>query len=243
MEDNMENNKYLTFEPRKWKLDAGSKNSKVERIFVTDMAGGLTEVISVGDWHWHWSSAVSPRMSLRANCDYIFTFWLNGGENQENTEFCQLRIHLGKDEKNPFVFNLNRNFINAVKYNSGWYRYEIPFNTGDSSGDTSIVHFEFNAWSAYAAFMPDKPEFANLPDEERPDVRIPQRHNIRFDGGYPRDRWYSHYAFGNTATYKEPQATTSLSGTLSGLTEDTIDKLQRLYDMGLDVDSVLERIL
>jgi hypothetical protein len=74
---------YISFEPRKWQADTSvnSNGNKSERVFVTDMCGGLTEVYCIGDWHKNLSQIKSESMMLKENSDYVFTFWLNGGEN------------------------------------------------------------------------------------------------------------------------------------------------------------------
>jgi len=129
----------FTFEPRAWHVEPAKNNwrNKVERTFITDMSGSLTEAFCIGDWQKNWSSVESPKFTLDENETYVFTFWLNGGENVRLEELCQFRIYLGDDTDNPFIFRLNRNYIKPTKHHKGWYRYEIPFNT--SAGITTTT--------------------------------------------------------------------------------------------------------
>ncbi|MCL2356241.1 MAG: hypothetical protein FWC70_03630 [Defluviitaleaceae bacterium] len=182
----------LQFEPRKWQ----SENNLAERTVITDPAGGLTEVFCLGNWHKQRAEINSQAMPLKKNTDYTFAFWLNGGENDRRAETCQLRVCFNGDDKNPLIFRLNRGYIKPAKYSGGWYRYEIPFNTGDADGESVETTLQFTATDAHCAVMPDKPVFDALPDDDRPDPRIPQRHNIVFTDGWPHDASWSHLVFG-----------------------------------------------
>ena len=195
LEDEMSDINKLTFDARKWQADTtvpDRNKNRAERAFVNDMCGGLTEVYCVGNWNKDWSQIESPRYNLEKGQDYIFSFWLNGGENDRFQEFCTLRIVFDDNWDNAMAFKLNRNYIKPAKHNSGWYLYEIPFNTGNSG----FTQFKLSVMDAYCAIMPDKPEFAQLPDEEKPDPRIPQRHNIVFAEGFPRNSGWSYLVFG-----------------------------------------------
>ncbi|MCL1884920.1 MAG: hypothetical protein FWF81_14335 [Defluviitaleaceae bacterium] len=221
-----ENINYLAFEPRKWQADKNHSNA--ERTMITDMCGGLTEVFCLGDWHKNWSQINSPNMLLKKNTDYVFTFWLNGGENDRFKETCKLKIYFQSDSENPIIFKLNRSYIKPIKYNSGWYRYEIPFNSGDSNGESVAILMQFAAMDAHCAIMPDKPEFDSLPDEDLPDSRIPQRHNIVFSEGYPRDAHWSHLVFGEDSNYRNPF---HQSSSLASLIAEGFDLNMALEDL------------
>jgi hypothetical protein len=222
----------ITLEPRKWKVDLSGGKAKAQRIFITDMAGGMTEAICLGNWNWDWMYIQSPQMALKANTDYVFTFWFNGGENDVGDESCQFRIHFNDDDENPMIFRLNRDFIKPAVYNKGWYRFVIPFNTGGSEEGTAIVRFEFNAMRAHCAILPDLPEYADLPDEERPDPRVPQRHNIAHGGeGYPRGKSWSKYVFG------EGEASTP-----KAQTQSRRPSIVKLAEMGVDIEGLLEHM-
>ena len=239
----MNNINKLTVEPRKWTISTNWQNeSKTERMFVTDMTGGLTEALSLGDWQWHWSHSDSPEMQLKPDTDYVFTFWLNGGENDRSDEVCQFRIYLNHDEDNPYIFKLNRDYIAATRYSKGWYRYAIPFNTGASDDKTVAATFQFCAMAAVCAVLPDKPEFADLPDEERPDPSIPQRHNIRFSGGYPRN------TTGSPTVEKLARLGVDVESLLEHMDSEDLRELlrgqsmEKLASLGVDVESIIEHL-
>ncbi|MCL2364330.1 MAG: hypothetical protein FWC71_06665 [Defluviitaleaceae bacterium] len=226
----------FTFEPRTWQVEPARNNwsNKVERTFITDMAGDLTEAFCIGDWHKNWSSVESPNIMLDKNKSYVFTFWLNGGENDRLDELCQFRIYLNDNSENPFIFRLNRDYIKPTKHHQGWYRYEIPFNTGSGIAHHNNINItlQFAAMDAHCAFLPDKAEFAALLDEEIPNPQLPQRHNIKFPGGYPRDSHWSHLVYGNTATPPP----------LHPFSQNEQNKLQQLITLGVDIESILEHM-
>jgi len=241
--ENLPNGIPVTLEPRKWLVDwtRNNKTNKVSRVFVTDMTGGLTEALCLGDWAWNWSTVDSPMMSLQANTEYVITFWLNGGETEIEQETCQFRVYLNGDGENPLIYPLNRDVIKPLKYHKGWYRFAIPFNTGESYNDTVRVMLQFVAMRAYCAILPDKPEYADLPDEERPDPRIPQRHNIAHGAsGYPRDKSWSYLVFGNEAT--DPANTGGSSGRNSGNTKKRSGALEQFVNAGVDIEGLLEHM-
>ena len=39
-----------------------------------------------GDWNTSYARAVSKELALLPDTEYCFVFWLNGGENDKNTE-------------------------------------------------------------------------------------------------------------------------------------------------------------
>ncbi|MCL1844348.1 MAG: hypothetical protein FWF77_00385 [Defluviitaleaceae bacterium] len=230
----------LEFEPRKWQAEASLENNRADRAVITDMSGGMTEVWCIGDWDYNWSEINSPTLSLKKNTPYVFTFWLNGGENDNNSEVCQFRIYFKGDDENPMIFRLNRNYIKAAKHNGGWYRYEIPFNTGDatvgSEGENVETTLQFAAMAAPCAFMPDKPAFDALSDEERPDPRIPQRHNIVFAEGWPRRNCsWSHLIFGE----EEPAKNAHENGFNNTFNSE---KLAMLQEMGFNLNEALQDV-
>ncbi|MCL1878264.1 MAG: hypothetical protein FWF80_05355 [Defluviitaleaceae bacterium] len=230
----------LHFEPRKWQAEAHLQDCRAERVVITDPAGGMTEVWCLGDWHKHWSAINAPAMRLKKNTDYMFAFWLNGGENDRHKEVCQFKIYFDGDGENPLIFRLNRNYIKPTKYNGGWYRYEIPFNTGDSDGEDVEITLQFAAMDAHCAFMPDHPALDALSDEARPDPRIPQRHNIVFTDGWPRDTGWSYLAFGDDVAVEHHGHENGFNGerfaTLQGMGFDLQDAINDLPpDMKADL--------
>jgi hypothetical protein len=241
---------HLTIEPRKWKVDYSGNKPAAQRTFITDMAGGLTEAICLGNWKFEWMNIYSPQTALRKNTDYVFAFWLNGGETEIEQETCEFRIYLN-DSENPMIFRLNRDYIKTEKYNKGWYRFMIPFNSGESENEAVVAHFEFVAMRAYCAVLPDKPEYAGLPDEERPDPRIPQRHNIAHGAsGYPRDKSWSYLVFGkeamDLATVWGPSGRNA-SGNGNNTNTNTNTKtrsgtFEQFMNAGVDIEGMLEHM-
>lgn len=186
--------KKLFFIPRKWSFNPECKNNKGERTIITDMNGKLSEAFCIGDWSWNWTEIQSQPLPLEKNTDYVFTFWLNGGENDRNAETCRLEIIFDNDVKNPYTYKLNRDYVKPVKHYKGWVLFEIPFTT--ELNDYTML--KFCVMDAPCAILPalSKDAYANLPDEEI-DPRIPQRHNIVFKNGFPRDSHWSHLIYGN----------------------------------------------
>jgi hypothetical protein len=103
---------------------------------------------------------------------------------------CRLEILYNNDWENRYTYNLNRNFIKPLKKLNGWELYEIPFITGDNE----YTQLRFVAQGAYMTVMAAKEPsaYADIPDthDEFEGLR-PQRHNIVFDDGFPKDTWYS----------------------------------------------------
>lgn len=184
--------KQLFFNPREWSSSKDCDKTVASRSFISDPFGGLTEVYTIGDWSWNWSQIETKDMTLEKNTDYEFIFWLNGGENDRNQEICHFEIMFDNDYDGRYIFNLNRNYIKYVRHYKGWYLYSIPFNTGDAC----YTKFRLISQSAYSTFMPAKPleYYSELPEDIVPDG-IPQRSNIVFRDGYPRNAWWSYMVF------------------------------------------------
>jgi len=250
LEENMSDTNniiYRTFDPRKWKPNPLiTSNNKAERTFITGIGGKLTEVYCLGDWNWHWSEIENPRTAMKSNTDCVFTFWLNGGENDRNDEVCQLKIIFNGDEDNAMTFKLNRHYIKPEKHIGGWYRYEIPFKipeAGEPGEENVIVQLKFAAMSAPCAIMPDNEEFAELSGEEFPDPKIPQRSNIVFNDGYPRDAWWSHLIFGESTTYSENKNNDNQGISGSGMVNSfTFDFKGAVFEEGFDFSKIGETI-
>ena len=184
--------KLIFFNAREWKPSKDCDKTVASRSFISDPFGRLTEAYTVGNWTWDWSQIETKDMTLEKNTDYEFTFWLNGGENDRNDETCRFEIMFDNDYENRYVYNLNRNFIRYRKYYKGWYLYVIPFNTGDSC----YTKFRFISTRTYSTLMRAEPleKYADLP-EDKPIEGLPQRHNIIFSEGYPRNSWWSSQVF------------------------------------------------
>lgn len=195
-ENNTENTaepKKLFFLPRKWKFNPECQKNKGERTIITDMFGKLSEAFCIGNWGWDWTEIQSEMLVLEKNTDYVFTFWLNGGENDRYQETCQLEIIFDNDKDNSFTYKLNRDIIKPVKRYKGWVLFEIPFKTETND----YTRLKFAVMNAHTAILPalGKEAYANLPDDVI-DPRVPQRHNIVFRDGFPRDSKWSYLIFG-----------------------------------------------
>ena len=71
--------------------------SNVNRSFMQGPDGILNEAITLGDWGNGSSEISTDVLSLPKNTLHIFTFWLNGGENDHNNEVCKLEIIFDSD--------------------------------------------------------------------------------------------------------------------------------------------------
>lgn len=188
----------INFNAREWFPIPNCPDQKADRTFINSFDGRLVEIYMIGDWQWHWSEISSNPLTLEKNTDYIFRFWLNGGENDQNNEVCEFRILFNSnamesvDRDNEYVYKLNRSFIKPIKRYKGWELYEIPFTTQDNL----YTRLKFSAMRAYTSIMPalSNEAYADLPDEvdEFNGIR-PQRHNIIFADGWPsgRSSWFS----------------------------------------------------
>lgn len=180
----------LYFNTREWHFNKECKDNTGSRSFMTGPDGALTEAFTIGNWSWNWTEICSKQLILAKNTPHMFTFWLNGGENDRNNEVCRFEVIFNNDHENRYTYNLNRSFIQPVKRLNGWELYEIPFITGDNE----YTELRFVAQYAYMTVMAakDKFEYAEFPDtaDEFADER-PQRHNIVFQDGWPTDKWYS----------------------------------------------------
>lgn len=180
----------LYFNAREWRFNKDCKDNTGSRSFVSGSDGALAEAFTIGNWSWNWTEICTKQLTLAKNTPHMFTFWLNGGENDRNNEVCRFEVIFNNDYENRYTYNLNRNFIQPVKRLNGWELYEIPFVTGDNE----YTELRFVAQYAYMTVMAakDRFEYADIPDtvDEFTDER-PQRHNIVFQDGWPTDKWYS----------------------------------------------------
>lgn len=180
----------LYFNAREWRFNKDCKDNTGSRSFMTGPDGALNEAFTIGNWSWNWTEICTKQLTLAKNTPHMFTFWLNGGENDKYNEVCRFEVIFNNDYENRYTYNLNRNFIQPVKRLNGWELYEIPFTTGDNE----YTELRFVAQYAYMTVMAakDKFEYAEIPDtaDEFADER-PQRHNIVFQDGWPTNNWYS----------------------------------------------------
>lgn len=187
----------LFFNAREWNFNPDCDKNVGNRSFMQAPDGTLSEAFMIGDWGYNWTEIVSNTLTLPKNTLHTFTFWLNGGENDNNNEVCRFEIVFHDDYRvrladyeRRFTYNLNRNFIKPVKKVNGWELYEIPFRTGDNEH----TQLRFVAQRAYMTVLGAKSAeyYADLPDtaDEFEEYR-PQRHNIVFNDGWPTNTWYS----------------------------------------------------
>ena len=212
---------YIFFNPRNWSFDQMQNNNQnsfgygrnsgfshsipAERSFINDFDGSLVESLLFGDWNTSYVRAVSKELSLLPDTEYCFVFWLNGGENDKNTEVCRLQIAFLGNWSDCYTYKLNRNYITPILHKDGWELYSIPFRTPKenelpllSSGPNSVspifdgktvyTHLAFVAGNAPMAIKPAKELEAYSDWEDTPDEfasERPQRHNLVFAGGWP----------------------------------------------------------
>lgn len=186
----------IYFNAREWFPAKECPENVASRTFMTGLEGNLVEVYALGNWNWNWSEIISKSMELEKDTDYVFTFWLNGGENDRNDEICDFRILYSDNETDfinrdtEYIYKLNRNYIKPVKKFAGWELYEIPFHTESKQ----YTRLKFVQLRAPAMIMPAKDvehykDFVDTEDEFS-DKR-PQRHNLVFEDGWPKNQWYS----------------------------------------------------
>lgn len=183
----------LYFNAREWSFNPLCESNKGERCFITDFNGKLTEVYTIGDWGWNWTCIESKHLILEKNTEHSFVFWLNGGENDQNDEVCQLVVIFNNDEDTKQIYKLNRNYIKTKKCHEGWYFYEITFTTGDNE----YTQLKFECMRSHMAIMPAK-DFEEYKDlEDTVYENYPQRHNIWFDKGFPEHMLKNHHNVSN----------------------------------------------
>lgn len=186
----------IYFDPREWFELKDNPESVISRTFITGFEGKLVEAYTLGDWRFHWSEIISKSMELEAGKEYVFTFWLNGGENDQSNEVCDFRVLFSDNETELFnrdteyIFKLNRGYIKPVKKFAGWELYEIPF----TAVNKKFTRLKFVQMSAPLMIMPAKDlefykDYVDTVDEFE-GIR-PQRHNNVFSDGWPIDTWYS----------------------------------------------------
>lgn len=191
-ENRQEENKGLKlyFDARKWKFNRDCSKNVGGRSFMEGPDGELAEAYMIGDWGYNWTEIVSETLLLPKNTDCSLTFWLNGGENDHNDEVCRFEVIFNNDYEGRYTYNLNRNYIRPLKKLNGWELYEIPFKTLDNE----YTQLKFVAQRAYMTVMAAKDFSAYAQFEDNPDPfesERPQRHNLIFEDGFPKNSWYS----------------------------------------------------
>lgn len=180
----------LYFNARNWKFNKDCSHNVGTRSFMQGPDGGLAEAYMIGNWNNDWTEIVSDTLLLPKDTDCSFTFWLNGGENDRHDEVCRFEIIFNNDWERRYTYNLNRNYIQPLKKLNGWELYEIPFHTLDNE----YTQLKFIAQKAYMTVLAAKDaaaygQYADTPDPF--EDKRPQRHNLVFGDGFPKNNWYS----------------------------------------------------
>ena len=102
---------YIYFNPREWSLEQTqfdtqyqngngfgyfqqnpNRQVSADRSFINDFDGSLVESLMLGGWNEAYVRVTSGALPLLPDTENCFVFWLNGGENDKNSEICQLQI-------------------------------------------------------------------------------------------------------------------------------------------------------
>lgn len=176
--------KNLLFKTENFKLDSKVPTSIGSVVKVNGFDGNEVEAWQISDWNWNWST-IKAEMDLEPNTEYLYCFWLNGGENDRYDEVCNLEIWFGEDWENRTTVKLNRDFFMPTLVKNGWYLFCVPFKTGDET-HTSI---RFNGMGAVVTIAPAENPVAYEDIEGEVDSNgMPQRPNLVFENGYPADQ-------------------------------------------------------
>lgn len=207
--------KHIYFNPREWSLEQSQNDNNyfngmqmnfmnrsvtVERSFINEFDNGLVECLMLGGWNEPYVKVISKNFSLTQDTDYSFVFWLNGGENDKNSEICQLQVIFEGNQKDCNTYRLNRNFIKPLLHYHGWELYSVSFHTpfvmtSANEGEAIVIstQFSFVSGNAPMALKPAKEldfykDWEDVQDEFA-ELR-PQRHNIVFEDGWPSLNMY-----------------------------------------------------
>ncbi len=176
--------KNLLFKAEDFRIDEKVPSTLGEIKTVTGFDGQEVSAWQISDWNWNWST-IRGEFSLEENSEYLFCFWLNGGENDRFDEVCNIEIWFGDDWEERITYKLNRqNFMPTIIKN-GWYLFCVPFTT-ESQPQTTI---RFNVMGSYATIAPSKNpiEYDDVISDEA-DEKAKQRPNIVFQGGFPEEK-------------------------------------------------------
>ena len=200
---------YIYFNPREWYLEKTQYNTQYannsfpkqlstwqtgeERCFINDFDGNLVESLMFGGWNAPLVRMISDSHELQSDTEYCFLFWLNGGENDKNSEICQLQISFFDNPANCYSYKLNRNYIKPLLHRQGWELYSIPFTTPYAELEPVVTRFSFVAGNAPMSVKPARElsfyrDWADEPDEYA--KWRPQRHNLVFEDGWPSISMY-----------------------------------------------------
>ncbi len=216
----------LYFNAREWSFNKDCKNNVGSRSFMNGPDDQLSEAFMIGDWGYNWTEIVSKTLILPKNTLNTFTFWLNGGENDNNNEICRFEVIFNNDWEGRFSYNLNRSFIKPLKKLNGWELYEIPFRTSDNE----YTQLRFVAQRAYMTVMAakDVSAYADIPDNaDEFEKYRPQRHNIVFEDGWPTNTWYSTRSLAAKYTNSESDVISQFRDQIRSIRESGEETLKR----------------
>ena len=107
--------KYITINPMEW-----TTKHSAERSYISDFDGSMTQALLLGGWSIQNAVAESRHYLLKASTEYVFGFWLNGGENEKQDEVCKLTIFFYGEGKMHNDYKLNRNYVKPKLRYQGW---------------------------------------------------------------------------------------------------------------------------
>ncbi len=173
--------KQIFFCPDQWRMDATVPTGVAAITEVTGFDGKTTEAWQLGNWQYDWST-IRTDIVLEPGEEYTFVFWLNGGENDQYDEVCNLEVFGEGQWDERQTFRLNRGFIKPLKYKNGWYLMAVPF----TAPAADKVTLRFNAMRAVTTIAPaeEPAQYEELiSDPENYDQA--QRSNVVFENGWP----------------------------------------------------------
>lgn len=176
--------KNLLFNAEDFTIDEKVPSSVGEIKTVTGFDGNDVLAWQFSDWNWNWST-IRGEFLLEQNSDYLFCFWLNGGENDRYDEVLNIEIWFGDKWEDRITYKLNRQNFMPTLVKNGWYLFCVPFKVEDNPQTT----IRFNAMGAYVTIAPSSNpiEYDNIISDEA-DQKAKQRPNIVFEKGYPEEK-------------------------------------------------------
>lgn len=171
--------KQIFFCPDQWRMDATVPTGVAAITEVTGFDGKTTEAWQLGNWQYDWST-IRTDIVLEPGEEYTFVFWLNGGENDQYDEVCNLEVFGEGQWEERQTFRLNRSFIKPLKYKNGWYLMAVPF----TAPTADKVTLRFNAMRAVTTIAPaeEPAQYEELISDPENNDQV-QRSNVVFENG------------------------------------------------------------
>lgn len=257
---------YIYFNPREWSFEqtqyntqfhnnngfyqsGSNRRSNIERCFINDFDNGLIECLMLGGWDDPYVRVTSMSFTLLPDTENCFVFWLNGGENDKNSEICQLQISFSDIPDDCYIYKLNRNYIRPLLHKQGWELYSIPF-MAPSSVQTSVeARFSFVAGNAPMALKPAKEPSFYKDWKDEPDEFAkwrPQRHNLVFEDGWPAINMYGGDKYSTEILRRKmnqrvPEQHSQMSGYRRGNSERMKNQTGRRAELAEQLSELSER--